>query len=132
MRPFVLAFMLAAVPALAAPPVGEVTAVRGLLLAAIDAKDGKVAARLAGPMAQRLRSETKAPPNTPILATVSTVQVFRPGCKRLRLEFAMPTHKMATIKGTMEPFVMSYELNLCRDGQPPQVSRVGLERETSR
>jgi len=57
---------------------------------------------------------------------VSTLQIFRPGCKRLRLLLSMPTHKMKTVKGTMEPFVMFYELNLCRDGQPPQVSSVGM------
>ena len=109
-----------------AASLGEVSEVRGLLLAAIDAKDGSASARLTGPIAQKLRTETKAPANTRVLATVTTVSVFRPGCKRLRLTFAMPTHKMATINGTREPFVMFYELNLCRDGQPPQVSRVGL------
>lgn len=121
-----LCLMLGAVGSSQAASLGEVSEVRGLLLAAIDARDGSASARLAGPIAQKLRTETKAPANTRVLATVTTVSVFRPGCKRLRLTLAMPTHKMATINGTTEPFVMFYELNLCRDGQPPQVSRVGL------
>jgi hypothetical protein len=33
---------------------------------------------------------------------------------------------MKTVKGTIEPFQMYYELNLCRDGQPPKVSPVGM------
>lgn len=112
--------------AFAAPMVPETANVRGLLLSAIDARDGTAEAWLTGPMAAKLKNETKAPPNTRVKVSVSTLQVFRPGCKRLRLLLSMPTHKMATVKGTMEPFMMYYELNLCRDGQPPQVSPVGL------
>ena len=44
---------------------------------------------------------------------------------RIGLVLGMPDHKMRTVNGTMEPFSMFYELNLCRDGQPPQVSPVG-------
>lgn len=101
--------------------------VRGLLIAAIDARNGAAEAWLIGPIAQKLRTDTKAPPNTRVKASVSTVQVIRPGCKRLRLALAMPTHKMLTVNGTREPFQMAYELNLCRDGQPPQASSVGLK-----
>lgn len=115
-------------PGIAAPTsVPEVSQVRGLLLAAIDSKSGTADAWLIGPMAQKLRTETKAPDGTRVRASVSTVTLIRPGCKRLRLTLAMPTHKMLTRNGTREPFQMAYELNLCRDGQPPQVSSVGLE-----
>ena len=47
----------------------------------------------------------------------------------LRLSLAMPTHRMLTVNGTREPFQMAYELNLCRDGQPPQASSVGLKED---
>lgn len=109
----------------AAPTISETANVRGLLLSAIDSRDGTAEAWLVGEMAQKLKNDTKAPPNTRVKATVTTVQVIRPGCKRLRLVLGMPTHKMKTVNGTMEPFSMFYELNLCRDGQPPQVSPVG-------
>lgn len=109
----------------AAPTLPETANVRGLLLAAIDSRDGTAQAWLIGDMAQKLKNDTKAPPNTRVKASVTTVQVIRPGCKRLRLVLGMPDHKMRTVNGTMEPFSMFYELNLCRDGQPPQVSSVG-------
>jgi len=112
--------------ATAATTITETANVRGLLLSAIDSRDGTAEAWLTGELAQKIKHDTKAPANTRVKASVSTLQVFRPGCKRLRLLLSMPTHKMATVKGTMEPFMMYYELNLCRDGQPPQVSPVGL------
>jgi hypothetical protein len=111
--------------AFAAPTMPETANVRGLLLSAIDARDGTAEAWLIGPMAEKLKNETKAPPNTRVKVSVSTLQVFRPGCKRLRMLLAMPTHKMKTVNGTTEPFQMYYDLNLCRDGQPPQASSVG-------
>ena len=80
-------------------------------------------------MADKLRAETKAPAGTKVRASVSTVSEFRAGCKRLRLSLAMPTHRMLTVNGTREPFQMAYELNLCRDGQPPQASSVGLKED---
>lgn len=114
-------------PATSAPALPVVTNVRGLLLSAIDNPSGKADAWLSGPMAEKLRAETKAPAGTKVKASVSTVSVFREGCKRLRLSLAMPTHRMLTVNGTREPFQMAYELNLCRDGQPPQASSVGLK-----
>jgi hypothetical protein len=112
--------------AIAAPTLQETANVRGLLLSAIDSRDGTADAWLIGAMAQQLKNETMAPANSRVRVSVSTLQVIRPGCKRLRLLLAIPSHRMKTVKGTMEPFQMYYELNLCRDGQPPQVSPVGI------
>lgn len=109
----------------AAPALQETSKVRGLLLSAIDSKDGTSDAWLVGPMAQTLKNQTKAPANSRVKAAVSTLKVIRPGCKRLRLLLSIPSHKMLTTKGTMEMFQMYYDLNICRDGQPPQVSPVG-------
>lgn len=122
----ILPLLSSSTVAFAAPTLTETANVRSLLLAAIDSQSGMTEAWLIGPMAQKLKTDTKAPPNTRVKASVSTVQVIRPGCKRLRLALSMPSHKMQTVKGTMEPFSMFYELNLCRDGQPPQVSSVGM------
>jgi len=121
-----LSLLVGASTAAAAKTLPETANVRGLLLSAIDSRDGTAEAWLVGEMAQKLKNDTKAPANTRVKASVSTLQVFRPGCKRLRLLLSMPTHRMKTTKGTVEPFQMYYELNLCRDGQPPQVSPVGL------
>jgi hypothetical protein len=112
--------------AIAATSLQETANVRGLLLSAIESRDGTADAWLIGTMAQQLKNETRAPANSRVRVSVSTLQVIRPGCKRLRLLLAIPSHKMKTVKGTMEPFQMYYELNLCRDGQPPQVSPVGM------
>jgi len=112
--------------AIAATTLQETANVRGLLLSAIESRDGTADAWLIGAMAQQLKNETRAPANSRVRVSVSTLQVIRPGCKRLRLLLAIPSHKMKTVKGTMEPFQMYYELNLCRDGQPPQVSPVGM------
>ena len=113
----------------AASTLPVVSNVRGLLISAIDSPSGKADAWLSGPMADKLRAETKAPAGTKVSASVSTVSEFRPGCKRLRLSLAMPTHRMLTVNGTREPYQMAYELNLCRDGQPPQASSVGLKED---
>lgn len=123
-----LAMMLAANAGAQTSPkqLPETANVRGLLLAAIDSKNGMSDAWLIGDMAQKLKTDTKAPANSRVKASVSTLQVIRPGCKRLRLLLSIPSHKMLTTKGTMETFQMYYDLNLCRDGQPPQVSPVGM------
>jgi len=109
------------------PRLPETDKVRRLLLSAIDAKDGTAEAWLTGAMAQRLKNETKAPANSRVRISISTLQVFRPGCKRLRMLLAIPSHKMKTVRGTMEMFQMYYDLNLCRDGRPPHDSNVGRE-----
>lgn len=124
---FVSLCYLLAMPAVSAPAIQKVTQIKPLLIDAIDAPGGKSKAWLEGEMADKLRVGIKAPPKTPVLATVSTIHEFRPGCKRLRLVLTTPKHLMKTVKGTLEPFSMFYELNLCRDGQPPQVSSVGME-----
>lgn len=125
-RVALLALLMNSGIAYSAPEIGETANIRGLLLSAINSRDGKAEAWLVGPMAQKLKNDTKAPTYTKVKASVMTVQVIRPGCKRLRIVFSMPTHRMMTVKGTREPFSMFYELNLCQDGQPPQVSPVGL------
>lgn len=81
---------------------------------------------LDGPLADRLRQQTQAPASTNVLLTISTVKVFRPGCSRMRMWFQEPDHLMKTVKGDMEPFSVYYDLNICTDGKPPALSKVGL------
>lgn len=127
MRISIIALMasLASAATQAGTVMSEVSQIRSLLLRAIDAPDGQAQAWVIGDIAQKIKLETKAPPATRVKAVVTTVQQIRPGCKRLRLELSTPTHSMRTLDGSLEPFRMFYELNLCRDGQPPQASAVG-------
>jgi hypothetical protein len=110
---------------MAAPTIPESNNTREPLMRALDT-DGEVAVILTGEVAEKIRLQTRAPADTRVRAKVTTVNVIRPGCKRLHMELSEPTHLMKTIKGTEEPFVMWYELNLCRDGNPPQISTLGL------
>lgn len=119
-----LTLMVFAHSAAAAPTIPEVTSVNSLLIRAIDT-DKEVVAWLVGDVAEKIRRETKAPVGTKVMAKVSTVHVIRDGCKRPHLELSEPSHKMKTNKGTEEPFVMWYDMNMCRDGKPPQLSTIG-------
>lgn len=123
-----LTLMAVSVGVVAAPTIPEVSSVNSLLIRAIDT-DQEVAAWLVGDVAEKIRQQTKAPAGTKVMAKVSTVHVIREGCKRLHLEFSEPSHKMKTNKGTEEPFVMWYDMNICRDGKPPQLSTIGLTGE---
>lgn len=112
----------------AAPTIPETSDLREPMMRAIDS-NREVEVNLTGEIAEKIRLQTKAPANTRVKAKISTVSVIRPGCKRLRLEFSEPTHKMKTVNGTEEPFLMWYEMNICSDGKPPQLSMVGLTKE---
>jgi hypothetical protein len=122
---------LIALPSMADPSIvaKRVTQLKPLMLNAIDSPTGKAQAWLEGELADRIRIQIKAPAKSPVLATVRTVQEFRPGCKRLHVALSLPEHKMETTSHTWEPFLVWYELNLCRDGRPPQVSDVGKDGE---
>ena len=98
----------------------------GLLISAIDTPYVEKKAWLDGPIADKLRVQTKAPASTPVLARISTLKVYRPGCSRMRMQLGEPSYKMATVNGTNEPFNVYFDLNICRDGRPPQDSKVGL------
>lgn len=121
----ILSFLVLSNSAISAPTIPEVSDMRSLLLKAIDT-DQEVIAYLKGDLAEKIKLQTKAPIDTKVKARVATVQKIRTGCKRLLVEFSEPSHLMQTNKGTKEPFIMWYQLNLCRDGKPPQISTVGL------
>ena len=86
------------------------------LIAAIDAPNGQSDGELSGSMAEFFKAQTRS--SAPVMVQVRTVKKFAAeGCARLQatlLQDAVPTQD-----GKLIPFAVRYELNLCRNGQPP-------------
>ena len=86
------------------------------LIAAIDAPDGQSDGELTGPMAEFFKAQTRS--SVPVKVQVRTVKRFaEAGCARLQATLAQDA--VPTQDGKQIPFAIRYELNLCRDGQPP-------------
>jgi hypothetical protein len=90
---------------------------RHLLVEAIDAADGTSQGVLAGPPSEVLRRRGLS--SEPLEVEVTTLKAYRqPGCKRLNVRFAQ-----RAVKGAEAPprdRAMAFQLNYCRDGQPPR------------
>lgn len=86
------------------------------LIAAIDAPNGQSDGELSGPTAEFFKAQTHS--SAPVMVQVRTVKKFaEAGCARLQatlMQDAVPTQD-----GKLIPFAVRYELNLCRNGQPP-------------
>ena len=91
---------------------------RPLLLAAIDAPDGRAYGLLSGPMADAITARFKA--TSPVYIDVSTERRYaQPGCRRLKVSFwqdgvqlpGEPVPRRRTI---------DFGINYCRDGLPPR------------
>ena len=86
------------------------------LIAAIDAPNGQSDGELSGSMAEFFKAQTRS--SAPVMVQVRTVKKFaKAGCARLQatlMQDAVPTQD-----GKLIPFAVRYELNLCRNGQPP-------------
>jgi hypothetical protein len=96
---------------------GVVQDLRPLLLEAIDAADGAARGVLAGPPSEVLRRRGVS--SEPLEVEVTTLKVYRqPGCKRLNVRFAQRAVK--TGDGPPKDRAMAFQLNYCRDGQPPR------------
>ena len=110
--------VLLAMQRVGAVPAPEVAAdLRPFLVAAIDAPDGRAAGTLAGPFAELLRSRGISA--APLLIEVTTLRAYRePGCKRLNVQFRQGAVKV----GDAPPIdrEIAFQLNYCRDGQPPR------------
>lgn len=90
--------------------------IKPLLLAAIDAPDGKSSGMLTGQLASFFRKVTGS--KYPLLATVTTVGNFsQPGCKRLNLHLQQQGVKKTSDENGN--FDVSYGLNFCRNGEAP-------------
>jgi hypothetical protein len=86
------------------------------LIAAIDAPDGRSDGDLGGWMTELFKGQTRSP--APVRVQVKTLRKFAEvGCARL--EATLIQDDVPTRDGKRIPFAVRYELNLCRDGQPP-------------
>lgn len=90
---------------------------RPLLVAAIDAADGRSAGTLAGPLAEVLRNRGISA--APLLVEVTTLLVYRqPGCKRLNVRFQQRDVRVGTAPPADRE--LAFQLNYCRDGRAPR------------
>lgn len=86
------------------------------LLSAIEAPTGKSEGELSGSMAEFFKAQTRS--GSPVRVQVRTIQRFtEAGCARL--EATLLQDSVPTTNGRQIPFAVRYELNLCRNGQPP-------------
>lgn len=110
--------LLLALPALATAqqrlPVPDA---RPLLLAAIDAPDGRAHGVLAGPLADAITSRFRA--TSPVHIDVSTLRRYaQPGCSRLNVRFWQDG---VHLPGAAAPRrqTVDFGIDYCRDGLPP-------------
>ncbi|WP_299162240.1 hypothetical protein [Accumulibacter sp.] len=86
------------------------------LIAAIDAPDGRSDGDLSGRMAEFFKGQTRS--SAPVRVQVRTLRKFATaGCARLVATLIQDD--VPTKDGKRIPLAVRYELNLCRDGQPP-------------
>lgn len=91
---------------------------RLLLVAAIDASDGRAQGVLVGEVADAITQRFKA--TTPITIDVSTERRYaQPGCSRLLVRFRQDG---VLLPGATEPRrqTIDFRLDYCRDGLPPK------------
>lgn len=96
----------------------DVPDLRSLLVAAIDAADGRAHAILAGPAADAITQRFKG--TTPIHLDVSTVRRYaQTGCSRLNVR---AWQDGVLLPGAPAPRRQTIDIgiNYCRDGQPPK------------
>ena len=91
---------------------------RTLLLAAIDAPDGRAHGLLSGPMADAITARFKA--TSPVYIDVSTERRYaQPGCRRLKVSFWQDG---VQLPGEPSPRrrTIDFGINYCRDGLAPR------------
>ena len=91
---------------------------RPLLLAAIDAPDGRAYGLLSGPMADAITARFKA--TSPVYIDVSTERRYaQPGCRRLKVSFWQDGVQLPGAPAPRRQTI-DFGLNYCRDGLPPR------------
>jgi hypothetical protein len=91
---------------------------RPLLLAAIDAPDGRAHGVLSGPMADAITARFKA--TSPVYIDVSTERRYaQAGCRRLKVSFWQDGVHLPGAPGPRRQTI-DFGLNYCRDGLPPR------------
>jgi hypothetical protein len=91
---------------------------RPLLLAAIDAPDGRAHGLLSGPMADAITARFKA--TSPVYIDVSTERRYaQRGCRRMKVSFWQDG---VQLPGEPSPRrrTIDFGINYCRDGLPPR------------
>ena len=97
----------------------EVPEVRALLVAAIDAADGRAQGILVGPAADAITQRFKG--TTPIHLEVSTVRRYvQAGCSRLNVRAWQDGVQLPGAPAARRQTV-DVGINYCRDGQPPKL-----------
>ena len=91
---------------------------RPLLLAAIDAPDGRAHGVLSGPIANAITARFKA--TSPVYIDVSTERSYaQPGCRRLKVSFWQDGVQLPGEPGPRRRTI-DFGINYCRDGLPPR------------
>lgn len=112
-----IAVLLISLSAVAGPSrSAEYINIKPLLVAAIDAADGKANGTIVGPIADKFRTTTGS--LAPVLVRVSTIKSFKQeGCRRLNVR--MSQANVMTRDGKATDFGIDYGFNVCRNGSPP-------------
>lgn len=96
----------------------SVSDARPLLLAAIDAPDGRAHGVLSGPMADAITARFKA--TSPVYIDVSTERRYaQAGCRRLKVSFWQDGVQLPGAPAPRRQTI-DFGLNYCRDGLPPR------------
>lgn len=104
-------------PALAQPRLAVPDA-KQLLVAAIDAPDGRAHGILTGTLADAISQRFKA--TTPIHVDVLTERRYaQEGCRRLKVSFSQDGVLLPGAKAARRQTI-DFGINYCRDGSPPK------------
>jgi len=91
---------------------------RPLLLAAIDAPDGRAHGVLSGPVADAITARFKA--TSPVYIDVSTERrLAQQGCRRLKVSFWQDGVQLPGEPGPRRQTI-DFGIDYCRDGLPPR------------
>lgn len=94
----------------------ESVTVKELLMQALNSPDGTAKGIVEGREADAIHTATGT--SDPVSGEVSTIKRFRQeGCSRLNLRLIQPN--TPTREGSKTDFALQFELNLCRNGMPP-------------
>ncbi len=90
--------------------------VKTLMLMALNSPDGASKGIVEGAVADKIHETTGA--YDPVRAEVSTLKRYKEeGCSRLAVKLIQPN--TPTKEGPRTDFALNYELDMCKNGQPP-------------
>lgn len=94
----------------------ESSTLKSLMLIALNSPDGTANGIVEGAVADKIHVTTGA--YDPIRGEVTTIKRYKEeGCSRLAVKLIQPN--TPTKEGTKTDFALNYELDLCKNGQPP-------------